>query len=211
MNIIFDFDGVVINSHKVKTLAFSYIFRTYGKNVALRARKFHLDNIGRSRYYKFKYILKNILKLKYTQKHILKLDKKFDYFIEKKIEKMKPSEHLIKFLKNSKGIKNMYISTGTPQKKIIKILKKKKLFEYFNKVFGSPKTKIYHINQIKKNNEKCIFIGDSYEDFKIAKKKKIQFILKINSENIFFRKKNNLSRIHSFKFLEKKINSKLSI
>ena len=205
MNIIFDFDGVIINSHKVKTLAFYNIFKLYGKNIGIKAKRFHLENIGKSRYYKFRFILKNILKSKFTKKKMQILDKQFDYFVEKNLKKMMPSKYLIKFLKKSKNTRNTYISTGTPQKKIIKILKEKRLLNYFNKVYGSPQSKIKHIKKIKKNNKKCIFIGDSFEDFKAARFSNIKFILKINSENLSLRNKISLNTINSFKFLEKKL------
>ena len=41
---VFDFDGVILNSHKVKTDAFYDIFKLYGKNVANKAKKFHERN-----------------------------------------------------------------------------------------------------------------------------------------------------------------------
>jgi len=206
INIIFDFDGVIINSHKIKTLAFYNIFKSYGKNVGLLARKFHSENIGKSRYFKFKYILEKIINSKNIKKEMAILDKKFDLFVEKKLKKLSPSKYLIRFLKNSKNSRNIYISTGTPQAKIIKILKDKKLLKYFNKVYGAPYSKIHHIRRIKKNNKKCFFIGDSYEDFKTAKFTNVQFIMKINSENISLRKKIKVDTINSFKFLEKKLN-----
>jgi beta-phosphoglucomutase len=205
MNIIFDFDGVIINSHKVKTSAFYNVFKVYGELYGLKAKKFHLEHIGKSRYFKFKYILKNILKSKVTKKKISNLDKEFDYFVQKRIKKMYPSHHLIRFLKNKNNLFNIYISTGTPQGNIVKTLKEKKILKYFYKVYGSPKSKTNHIKDIKKNNKKNIFIGDSFEDFKAAKNSNIEFILKINSENLFLRKKINLNTINSFKFLEKKI------
>lgn len=205
MNIIFDFDGVIINSHKVKTLAFYNVFKVYGELYGLKAKKFHLEHVGKSRYFKFKYILKNILKSKVTKKKILNLDKEFDHFVQKRIKKMYPSHHLIRFLKNKNNLFNIYISTGTPQANIVKTLKEKKILKYFDKVYGSPKSKINHIKMIKKNDKKNIFIGDSFEDFKAAKNSNIEFILKINSENLFLRKKANLNTINSFKFLEKKI------
>ena len=209
MNIIFDFDGVIINSHKVKTLAFYNVFKVYGDLYGLKAKKFHLEHIGKSRYFKFKYILKNILKSKVTKKKILNLDKEFDHFVQKRIKKMYPSHHLIRFLKNKNNLFNIYISTGTPQANIVKTLKEKKILKYFDKVYGSPKSKIKNIKMIKKNDKKNdkknIFIGDSFEDFKAAKNSNIEFILKINSENLFLRKKANLNTINSFKFLEKKI------
>lgn len=205
MNIIFDFDGVIINSHKIKTLAFYNVFKSYGKNKAIKAKKFHLENIGKSRYLKFKFILKNILKLKVTKEKMISLDEKFDSFINKKIHKLFPSYHLIKFLKYKKNFVNFYISTGTPQIKIIKLLKKKKIFKYFKKVYGSPRSKMQHINIVKKNKKKTIFIGDSFEDYKAAKNSNILFILKINSENKILRKKYKLNTINSFKFLKKNI------
>ena len=42
MNVIFDFDGVILNSHRIKTLAFYNIFKKYGTDTAKRAKKFHL-------------------------------------------------------------------------------------------------------------------------------------------------------------------------
>lgn len=205
INIIFDFDGVIINSHVTKTLAFYNIFKVYGKNIALKVKKFHLKNIGKSRYFKFRYIFKNILRLKLTNQKIKSLDKNFDIFLQKKINKMTPSKTLINFLEKKNRVWNLYISTGTPRTKIMKILKKKNLFIYFKKVYGSPSSKSYHINKINKNNKKSIFIGDSLEDYKAAKQAKIKFILKINSENKNFRKKISVNKINSFKFLEKKI------
>ena len=200
LNIIFDFDGVVINSHLTKTSAFYDVFKVYGKNIALKAKKFHLNNIGRSRYFKFKFIFKNILRLKLTKKKIKILDEKFDFFLQKKIKKMTPSKSLTNFLRKKNQVWNLYISTGTPRAKIIKILKKKKLFEYFKKVYGSPSSKINHINKIIKNNQKSIFIGDSFEDYRAAKQAKIKFILKINSENKNLRKKISVNTINSFNF-----------
>ncbi len=205
MQIIFDFDGVIFNSHKVKTNAFYEIFKSYGKNIALKAKRFHENNIGKSRYFKFKFILKNILNKKITKKEMLKLDHNFDVFIEKKISKMTPSKNLLKFLKSEKKNHNFYISTGTPQNKIIKILKDKKLFFFFKKIYGSPRSKIEHINEIKKKDKNIIFVGDSFEDYKVSIETKINFILKINSENVSFRKKINTRKIQSFKFLKKYI------
>ena len=54
-------------------------------------------------------------------------------------------------------------------------------------------------------DQKSIFIGDSFEDYRAAKQAKIKFILKINSENKDLRKRISVNTINSFKFLEKKI------
>ena len=84
MQIVFDFDGVIINSHKIKTQGFYFIFKIYGNKIAREAKKYHEKNIGKSRTYKFRYILKNILHKKVTKKELLNLDHDFDNFIKKK-------------------------------------------------------------------------------------------------------------------------------
>ena len=131
MNIIFDFDGVIINSHKIKTKAFFEIFKSYGKKIAYDAQKFHEKNIGKSRYYKFKFIFKKFLKKKIKNNEIKILDLKFDNFTKKKIDKLKPSKYLLDFFQKKKNVYNFYISTGTPQKKINEILEKKKIKKVF--------------------------------------------------------------------------------
>ena len=47
--IIFDFDGVILNSHIVKTNAFFNIFSKYGKKIGHNAVKLHLNNMGKER------------------------------------------------------------------------------------------------------------------------------------------------------------------
>ena len=119
---------------------------------------------------------------------------------------MKVKPDLINFLSKYKKNFNFYISTGTPQKEIIKLLKKKKILKYFKGVYGSPKKKINHIKIIKKKNNKLVFIGDSKEDYLAAKKGKIFFIAKINTESRKYFKKKNIEKINNFKNLNFKIN-----
>ena len=202
-NIIFDFDGVILNSHKAKTDGFYEVFKKYGKEIAKKSKKFHLKNIGKSRYYKFIYIYKNYLRKKINTKIIKDLDKEFDDFVLDKIDVLKISTALKNFLRLKKKY-NFYVSTSTPTKKIKRILKKKKIFNCFDNIYGSPRKKVQHIKQIKRNKKITIFIGDSIEDFYAAKSTNINFLLKNNSENKSFRKKNpKLFKINSFRNLDK--------
>ena len=203
MNLIFDFDGVIFNSHLIKTKAFFYIFKKYGHDIALKSKNFHLKNINRSRYFKFNYIIKNIPDENNIS--IKKLDNTFDRFVSKKIKMLKISPYLLQFLKKNKSKYKFFISTATPQKKVNQILKEKNLHKYFNKIYGYPKSKKEHIYEIKKNKQSTIFIGDSYSDYLVAKYTKTFFILKINSENYYFRNKFKMNKINSFKFLDQKL------
>ena len=201
--IIFDFDGVIVDSHKIKDRGFYELFSKYGKKIAKKIQLYHLNNIGKSRFLKFNYILKNILKQKPSKKKIKMLSNQFDKITIKKIIKLKTVPHLLTFLKNNNNELIYHISTGTPQDLIIKILKKKNLFSYFEKICGSPSPKINHIKEIKKNRKKTLFIGDSYEDYLSCKKTKTPFILREHNENkkIFENKK--FFKIKNFKNFKK--------
>ena len=58
--IIFDFDGVIIESADIKTEAFRALFENYPEHVEAIAG-FHIENGGMSRFDKFRHIYKNII------------------------------------------------------------------------------------------------------------------------------------------------------
>jgi len=201
--LIFDFDGVILNSHKVKTKTFFKIFSKYGLNVGHKARKLHLKYMGMPRKKKINLINNFYLNNSLTKDELKKINDKFKIIVQNEILRMNFNKNLINFLKKKK-IK-FYISTGTDQSEIIKLCKLKKISNFFIKIYGSPKTKIQHISDIiKKNNvskKKILFIGDSITDYKAAKMKKIDFLCKSNSENKDIFRNINVKRIYKFQQL----------
>ena len=203
IQIIFDFDGVILNSHIIKAKAFYEIFKIFGKAKAKKAQNYHLSKAGISRYKKFNYIKKNILKnIKITNRELNKL---FTRYTLNKILNLKIDKNLLKFLKSNYKKYELYISTGSPQNEIIYILKKKKLHKFFKKVYGSPSTKIAHIKRIKIYNKKTIFIGDSMDDIRAAKNTNTNFLLKTHNQNKVMFSKININKISNYFDLEKKI------
>ena len=204
--IIFDFDGVILNSHNIKTQAFYEIFKKYGKKIATKSKNYHINNVGISRYIKFEYILKYFIKKKINKKEIENLSSEFKKICLKKIKKLQVPKNLLKFFKKQYKNYNLFISTGTPQKEIENILKTKKIFKYFVKVYGSPMTKVQHINKINRKFLKTLYIGDSYEDYISSKKTNVDFLLKVHSENEKIFRNKKIKKIKNFNSLEKKLN-----
>ena len=201
--IIFDFDGVILNSHNIKTKGFYEIFKIYGKTKAIRAQRYHIKNIGVSRYKKFKYIIENILKDKTITLDFL--NEKFNDYCTKRIKTLKLSNDLRNFFSIYHKQYDLFISTATPEMDIKHILKDKKIFKYFKKIYGSPKTKINHIKMIKKKNQKRIFIGDSLEDYKASIVTKTFFVLKQHNENKFYFRNIIVPKLKDFKNFDYKI------
>lgn len=116
--IIFDFDGVILNSHNIKTRAFYEIFYPYGKKIANQAKAYHEKNQGISRYIKFKDIFKKFLKKKINKNEIKVLDFKFKKICFNKILKLKIPILLIKFFKNKKKITIFLLAPEHHKKKL---------------------------------------------------------------------------------------------
>ena len=59
--VVFDFDGVILESADLKTEAFVEMFMVHGTKIAEQVRTHHLANLGISRYKKFEWIYATLL------------------------------------------------------------------------------------------------------------------------------------------------------
>lgn len=177
--IIYDFDGVICDSVKIKTEAFVKMYSNYSLDIQNSVREFHLANGGVSRFEKFKYYESNLLGKKVDQKQILDLATTFSLLVKGKVEESPFINGVIPFIKSKKNQKQ-FICTGTPELEIKDIIFKKGISHLFNGIFGSPDNKVKIIERIinqtgvKSNN--ILFFGDTLTDYQAAKEFDIQFV-----------------------------------
>ena len=79
--IIFDFDGVLVESVELKGKAFEILFADESLSIRKQIVKYHLENGGVSRYDKIKYIYKNILNRSLTEEKYQELLKRFSEIV----------------------------------------------------------------------------------------------------------------------------------
>ncbi len=208
--IIFDFDGVILDTNKSKGLAFVEIFNKETSLIKKKIYKHHIENIGISREKKIIFISNKLLKTKITKKNLAELLEEFSNVVFKKVIQSKYIKGAKDFLCKNYFKYEFHISTATPQNEIIDILKKKNLLKYFKSINGSPKSKQTHIKNIIKNS-KCtkkeiLFIGDSDKDLEAAKENNIIFFGIINQFNNFNKIKYKFRNfIEIDKFLKKNL------
>jgi len=177
--IIFDFDGVIVESAGLKTEAFREIFSAYPRKID-EILRYHLINAGISRYVKFRYIYNRILKLKLPNAKEIELGKRFSRIVFKKVLKAPFVAGAREFLDRHKTHYQFFIASGTPEKELRNIASLRGLGSFFKGVYGSPKKKSNIINGIireyefEKNN--VIYIGDAESDRIAARDAKIIFI-----------------------------------
>ncbi|HIO70318.1 MAG TPA: HAD family hydrolase, partial [Campylobacterales bacterium] len=60
-NIIFDFDGVILDSMPIREFGFRQIFKDFPKDRVEKLIEFHRKNGGWSRFIKIRYFFENIM------------------------------------------------------------------------------------------------------------------------------------------------------
>lgn len=203
--IVFDLDGVLLESADIKTEAFRVLFEGYPDRLD-QIIKYHKENGGLSRFKKFEFIYKNILKMPYDDEIKTKLGQRFEELALEKVMKCPFVDGAIEFLDNYHKKIPLYVVSGTPDLELKEILKKRDISKYFVDIFGSSKEKPYWLNFIinkeKIQSKNVLFIGDSLSDYRAAVASEVNFIGRINNrgDNIF-PKRNYLAVIKNLKEL----------
>lgn len=183
--IIFDFDGVLCESVEAKTEAFRNLFLDYPEKLD-EIIAYHMKHGGISRYKKFDYIYKNILKESLTTEKAEELAQQFTDYAYNRVVEAPLVKGAKEFLdKYSRRLK-LFVASGTPEDEMLKIAKEKKMDHYFVEVYGSPKTK-YDIAALIMKNEKLsknevVFVGDAISDYEGAHQTGIPFIGRVHEK-----------------------------
>lgn len=187
-HIFFDFDGVIVESLNAKTEAFYELYLPYGKTIADEVVKYHIQNLGISRYEKIRNCHKKLLKSDISEVGMEILVKKFSDLVVENVINAPLVDGVKKILDKYHSKINMMLISSTPQDELQYILKKMGLRNFFSLVCGSPKSKSFWLKHILKTNLKikkdnCLFIGDTIYDFYSARENSLPFALRLNDFN----------------------------
>ncbi len=171
--VFFDFDGVIADSNRVKTDAFSSMFRKYGKEVETAVIEHHRNNGGMPRQAKIAYYCKEFLEMKPDQVTIDTLAKEFS---DKVIDRVVAAPLITGALKSLEALRSAsipaFVISGTPHEEMKFIVTRKGLAKYFCEVHGSPspKTDIARdiLQRFSLTPSSCLFVGDALADHQAA-------------------------------------------
>ena len=185
--IIFDFDGVLVESVDVKTRAFARMFEDKGEEVVQKVTAFHLKNGGLSRVHKFKYYYKEILRCSLSEEKLEELCNIFSRLVIDEVINSIYVRGAREFLEKYHRTIDFYVASGTPEEEIREIVRCRGMVEFFKDVFGSPRQKGEIAKAILQENgydsSDVIFIGDSITDLMGANGSGIRFIGRVANEN----------------------------
>ena len=177
--LVFDCDGVVLNSNKIKTHAFYEGVKHFGHQQAQALVDYHITNGGISRYVKFEYFINQILLQPFDAILYQDLLKRYSKGLKNGLMNCEIVEGL-DHLKMQSPNANWLIVSGGNQEELRDVFYQRNLEKYFDGgIFGSPDTKdIILARELKNGNIKrpALFFGDSKYDSQAAKTAALDFV-----------------------------------
>ena len=180
-SIVFDCDGVILDSNIVKTQAY---FRT-AKNLgatdaqAQALTNYHVKLGGISRYHKFDWYLREVLNQPVTEAAVQTLLDEFSRELEVGLMECAIADGL-QALRNATAQAKWMILSGGDQQEIRDLFAKRDLTKHFDGgLFGSPDSKdVVLAREIANGNLQlpALFVGDSKYDFESSTRAGLDFV-----------------------------------
>ena len=184
--VIFDLDGVIIESAGVKTRAFEALFANHPDKLPEFIRH-HQKNSGISRYVKFRYFYEKILGQELSAREEAELGERFSQIALGQILEAPFVPGAIEFLTQNRNRYCLFVASGTPEGELQDILAHRRLNGFFLEAHGTPKDKADIIEDILARHsfqrEEVVFIGDAESDRAAAERAGILFIARLTGEN----------------------------
>jgi len=167
--VIFDFDGVLVESVDVKTRAFAALYVDHGDEVVEAIEDYHLRHGGASRFDKFRYFQTEILGgPPLTEHEVAELAAKFSTLVVNQVVAAPMVAGAQQFLDDCRGRLDLFVVSGTPTAELELIIRRRKLTPYFSGIWGSPESKAENMATLLCEHDlsanRCVMVGDALAD-----------------------------------------------
>lgn len=177
--LVFDCDGVILDSNRIKTDAFRSVALRYGSEAAEALVQFHVQHGGMSRYRKFEHLLVNILGQVEDAKEVQMLASAYGECVYCELLQCDVAPGLFELRKATANQAWMIVSGGD-EAELRRVFAARGLDALFEGgIHGSPATKdIILQRELSSGNLKlpALFVGDSRYDYEAAQRAGLHFI-----------------------------------
>ncbi len=177
--IVFDCDGVVLNSNQIKTKAFYHVALAYGEVAAQTFVEYHVANGGVSRYEKFSFLLENIVPKVILGHGLDELLESYACKVRKGLLECEVANDLLSLRARTARARWLVVSGGD-QNELRDIFELRNLTHLFDGgIFGSPDNKdVILERELRGGNvrQPALFLGDSMYDYEAAKHAGLDFV-----------------------------------
>jgi phosphoglycolate phosphatase-like HAD superfamily hydrolase len=179
--ILWDFDGVIMNSNPVRDSGFSLVLKDFPEHQVEVLLKYHRKNGGLSRYVKFRYFFEQVRGEQVTDEIVLEYAQRFSVEMMKHLTNpLLLIEETVNYIRTNYINLPMFIVSGSDQNELRQICNETGINTYFKGIFGSPTPKKQLVrNIIELYNlipSDSLLIGDSINDFEAAEVNGLHFM-----------------------------------
>lgn len=179
-NILWDFDGVLIDSHAIREEGFTRVLKDFPKKEVDELLAYHRENGGLSRYVKFRYFFEEIRNETVSESRINGLAEEFSVFMRKNLtDKSLLIGDSLSFVRENFRKYDMHLISGSDEKELQFLCGELKISQFFKTIQGSPTPKIDLVKEVMKRfnyqPSETVFIGDSINDYEAAIKSGLDF------------------------------------
>ena len=177
--VVFDFDGVILESVDVNSAAFRALFADHPAQIDA-IMDLHERHGGISRYVKFETIYRDILRQPLASAHKEELGRRFEHLVIERVMASPMVAGALKLLEGLLGRVAMAVVSGTPDAELETIVARRGLAPYFVEVHGGSREKRAIIDGMMRARrwrpERMIMLGDAMTDHDAALANRIAFI-----------------------------------
>lgn len=183
--IVLDFDGVILESNRIKAETFPRLFHQYPQHAEAMV-KLHQDHGGLPRHEKLRIICEDILDQTVDDDEIQRLSTELGRLVDDAIMACPFTPGALEFLRTYSARCPLFIATGTPEDEMQPLVERREIAKYFAGVYGSPRNKATILRDLLDENgwrpEDIVFVGDSIDDYHGAKVTGVPFIGRVGPD-----------------------------
>lgn len=177
---VFDCDGVLLDSNRVKTDAFFRTAEPYGREPAQALVDYHVQNGGISRYVKFRTFLADIVgRDKVDPEELQQLLNRYAELVGEGLRQCAVADGLHQLRRLTEGTRWLVVSGGD-QQELRSVFSDRGLAVLFDGgIFGSPDSKDQILARELENGgvrQPAVFVGDSRYDMEASTRAGLDFI-----------------------------------
>lgn len=166
--LIFDCDGVILESVDAKTRAYGRVAAEYGQEAQDKLVAYHILHGGVSRVEKFHWFFEEVLQRAPLEGENRKLLDLFEEYCLDEVTHAQLVPGILDVLKHWHGKVPMFVASGTPHLELKNVIKAQGLSEYFTNIYGTPPGKTDLLRGILAETgihpSDAVMVGDSSTD-----------------------------------------------
>ncbi len=178
--IIFDFDGVIVDSNEVRINGFIRLYQNRYPWAIDEFRRYLRLNSGLSRYKKIEYFYENILRIEPELMILTKDAEDYSSIVKSDVIKAPFINGFIDFIKKNINRFEYAMISSSNQLELIKICMSRDIDKYFTEILGSPIEKNKNIERFIRNKNaiksEIVYVGDTKYDEIAALNSGISFV-----------------------------------